>query len=87
MPVGILENVDTKIYEKRVEKGDVIVMMTDGIFEAGKSGENEYKFIEMLEKREKTTAEKTAKKIMETALEMGKNKITDDMTVLVANIY
>ena len=87
LPVGILENVDTKIYEKRVEKGDVIVMMTDGIFEAGKSGENEYKFIEMLEKREKTTAEKTAKKIMETALEMGKNKITDDMTVLVANIY
>ena len=62
LPVGILENVDTKIYEKRVEKGDVIVMMTDGIFEAGKSGENEYKFIEMLEKREKTTAEKTAKK-------------------------
>lgn len=87
LPVGILENVDTKIYEKRVEKGDVIVMMTDGIFEAGKSGENEYKFIEMLEKREKTTAEKTAKKIMETALEMGKNKIADDMTVLVANIY
>ena len=41
----------------------------------------------MWEKREKTTAEKTAKKIMETALEMGKNKITDDMTVLVANIY
>ena len=37
-------------------------MMTDGIFEAGKSGENEYKFIEMLEKRKKTTAENTAKK-------------------------
>ena len=87
LPVGILENVDTKIYEKRVEKGDVIVMMTDGIFEAGKSGENEYKFIEMLEKRKKTTAENTAKKIMETAIKMGESKINDDMTVLVANIY
>ena len=87
LPVGILENVDTKIYEKRVEKGDVIVMMTDGIFEVGKSGENEYKFIEMLEKRKKTTAENTAKKIMETAIKMGESKINDDMTVLVANIY
>ena len=82
-----MENVDTKIYKKRVEKGDVIVMMTDGIFEAGKSGENEYKFIEMLEKRKKTTAENTAKKIMETAIKMGESKINDDMTVLVANIY
>ncbi len=87
LPVGILENVDTKIYEKKIEKGDVIIMMTDGIFEAGKSGENEEKFIELLKKREKTTAENTAKKIMETALELGKNKIHDDMTVLVANIY
>ena len=51
------------------------------------SGENEYKFIEMLEKRKKTTAENTAKKIMETAIKMGESKINDDMTVLVANIY
>ena len=62
-------------------------MMTDVIFEAVKSGENEYKFIEMLEKRKKTTAENTAKKIMETAIKMGESKINDDMTVLVANIY
>ena len=41
----------------------------------------------MLEKRKNTTAENTAKKIMETAIKMGESKINDDMTVLVANIY
>lgn len=87
LPVGILENVDTEIYEKRLEKGDCVVMITDGIAESGKSRDNENWLKEILKGGEITTAEFTAKKIMERAVENSKNNINDDMTVLVANIY
>ena len=60
--------------KREVEKGDVIVMMTDGIFEAGKSVENEYKFIEMLKKGRKRQLKIQLKKLWKPPLKWAKVK-------------
>lgn len=87
LPVGILDSVDAKVYEKRLEKGDVILMMTDGITELFKSEDKKAELMKILRERKNATAEGLAKNIMNTALEAAEACSRDDMTVLAANVY
>lgn len=88
LPVGILGEVDTEVTDTYVEKGDIIVMVTDGILDStGNVLRNEKWLVNLLNKNRNKSPEKIGKIILKKARENSHNVIRDDMTVLVAQIY
>jgi stage II sporulation protein E len=88
LPVGILNEVDTDIYERTLQKDDIVLMMTDGVLDSvGSVVGNENWIIETIENTSVVTPKSIADKILEVAKKNSRNVIKDDMTVLAAKIY
>jgi stage II sporulation protein E len=88
LPVGILGEVDTDIYERFLKKNDIVLMVTDGVLDStGNVVGNEDWIVEMIENTEVVTPKNIADKILEQAKRNCGDVIKDDMTVLAAKIY
>lgn len=83
LPVGILENVDTKPLKCKVETGDLILMVTDGVSEAG-NGVLKTDWIKKLLALEKRKPWEIADLIIVGA--KARAKVIDDMTCCVIKI-
>lgn len=83
LPVGILENIDAEPVRCNVEVGDVIVMVTDGVSEAG-SGVLKGDWIKKLLLLEKRKPWEVADLIIEGA--KARARFSDDMTCCVIKI-
>lgn len=87
LPIGILENMDIDLYGKNLEKGDLIVMVSDGIIDANTEYTPKELWITELLKAVKTdNAQRLADIIMQEAIDQNLGVAKDDMTVLVAKI-
>ncbi len=85
LPVGILGEVDREIFTKNLAKGDVIVMMTDGVLDSrGGALRNEDWVADILKRRRNNHPGKIARSILARAEDNCKGYVKDDMTVLVA---
>ncbi len=83
LPVGILENIDAQAIRCRAEVGDIIVMVTDGVSEAG-SGVLKSDWIKKLLLLEKRKPWEVADLIIEGA--KARARFSDDMTCCVIKI-
>lgn len=87
LPIGILENMDVDLYGKKLEKGDLIIMVSDGIIDTNAQYEPKELWIAELLKAVKTeNPQRLADIILQEAIDSNLGVAKDDMTVLVAKI-
>lgn len=87
LPVGILSEVKLDRKTIKLKDGDYIIMVSDGILDAGKNknmGENW--LIYFLKEINTTNPKEIANLILDKAFDMQGEKIDDDMTVLVTKM-
>ena len=87
LPVGILSEIRCDRKAIKVKDGDYIIMVSDGILDAGKNnnlGDNW--LIDFMNKVNNTNPKEIANLILDKALEIQNGVVEDDMTVLVTKI-
>ena len=87
LPIGILSDINLDRHNVKIKNGDYIIMVSDGIVDAGKNnnfGENW--LIYFLKKLNTTNPKEIANKILDRALELQLGEVDDDMTVLVTKV-
>ncbi|OPJ55093.1 stage II sporulation protein E [Alkalithermobacter paradoxus] len=87
LPIGILSEIKVDRDSRRLKEGDFIIMVSDGIIDAGKDknlGENW--LYTVLEKIDKTSPKELANTILDNALELLDGEPIDDMTVMVTKM-
>lgn len=88
LPIGILDEADIEIHSKRVKNGDLIVMLTDGIIDCDEEASGKVDWIlDYLCRNDNGNPDELAKGIVNEAKRIGKNKVKDDMTVMVSRIH
>lgn len=88
LPVGILSDIKLDRQQIKVKDGEYIVMVSDGIVDAGKNnnlGDNW--LIYFLQKIDTTNPKEISNLILDRALEIQGGEVEDDMTALVTKIY
>ena len=87
LPVGILSDIKLDRKKTKVNYGDYIIMVSDGILDAGKNnnlGDNW--LIYFLQNIKTTNPKEIANLILDRALEIQDGVVEDDMTVLVTKV-
>lgn len=85
LPVGILGRVDREVFNREITKGDVIVMMTDGVIDSrGGAIRSEDWLLDVIRSRKNNNPKHIVNSILEKAGENYRGSVKDDMTVLVA---
>lgn len=87
LPMGIIQEFDVDVVSEQLKAGDLLIMMSDGIFEGPKHVEN----YEMWMKRkineiETDEPQEVADIIMEEVIRSRGGQIEDDMTIVVAKV-
>lgn len=88
LPVGILSDINIEQDSRKLKDGDYIIMVSDGIIDAGKNknlGDNW--LIYFLKELKETTPKDISNQILNRAFDIQNNNIQDDMTVLVSKIF
>ncbi len=87
LPMGIFYEFDVEIVSEQLKAGDILVMMSDGIFEGPKHVENYEMWIKRkIAEIETSDPQDIADIIMEEVIRSRSGDIEDDMTVLVTRI-
>jgi len=88
LPIGILDEADIEIHSKKVKNGDLIVMLTDGITDCDEESSGKIDWIlDYLCRNDNVSPEELSKGIINEAKRIGKNKVKDDMTVMVSRVH
>lgn len=87
LPVGILHEIDVDLISTPLKPGDVLVMMTDGIYDApGYTVNKELWMKRILQEMEVEDPQEFADCLLERIVRFQDGDIEDDMTVIVAKI-
>ena len=87
LPVGILSEVSLDRHSVKIKNGDYIIMVSDGIVDAGKNNDfGENWLIYFLKKLNTDNPKEIANQILDRALELQLGNVDDDMTVLVTRV-
>jgi len=87
LPVGILEEIEVDVVSRTLKPGDLLIMMSDGIYEAPRHIENRQMWMKRLISELVTDdPQEVADLLLEKVIRQHSGKIVDDMTVLVARI-
>jgi stage II sporulation protein E len=87
LPVGILEDIEVDVVSRTLKPGDLLIMMSDGIYEAPRHIENRQMWMKRLISELNTDdPQEVADLLLEKVIRQHSGQIIDDMTVLVARI-
>ena len=87
LPVGILSDIKLDRHNYKLNDGDYIIMVSDGIIDAGKNNDiGENWLIYFLKKLNTYDPKEIIDKIVDRALELQMDKIEDDMTIMVTKV-
>lgn len=84
LPLGIIQNIETRAKEVYFTSGDKIVLVSDGISDGFKKAEGLQDFINNISSQ---TPQNIADQIIQKVLNLNNNIARDDMTVIVAKIF
>ena len=85
LPVGIVENIDIDLADRKLEDGDYIIMVTDGIIDSNKDL-NEKWIQNLLEKTDIDNPQRLADVIIQESVDNCYGVAKDDMTVVVSKV-
>ncbi|MGG0185995.1 stage II sporulation protein E [Bacillus rhizoplanae] len=87
LPMGIIEDFEVDVVGEQLKSGDILVMMSDGIFEGAKHVENHEVWMKRkIKELETEDPQEIADIIMEDVIRTDNGYINDDMTIVVAKI-
>lgn len=87
LPMGIIHDVDVDIVSNQLVSGDVLIMISDGVFDGPKHVENTDLWMKRtLKDIETDNPQEIADLVLEEVIRTKAGEIDDDMTVLVAKI-
>lgn len=87
LPIGILQEFEVDVVSEQLKAGDLLIMMSDGVFEGPKHVENYDIWMKRkLHELETEDPQEIADLIMEEVIRSRSGIIADDMTVTVAKI-
>lgn len=84
LPLGIIQNAESKNEEVYLSSGDKIIMVTDGISDGFKSVQALQDFINNIASN---NPQEIAEQILNKVLSLNKNVAKDDMSVIVAKVF
>lgn len=87
LPVGAATQLELEVFEKKLEDGDFVIMVTDGVLEYLHVPKPEETMQEIIESIQTNNPGILAKRIMERVMLFTGGKVQDDMTVLAACIW
>lgn len=87
LPIGIIRDVDVDMKTEQLKSGDLLIMMSDGIFDVPKHIENKEAWVKRKIKELQTNdPQEIADLLLEEVIRVGDGSIDDDMTVIAARI-
>lgn len=87
LPIGIIQEFEVDVVAEQLKAGDLLIMMSDGIFEGPRHVENYELWMKRKLLELKTNEpQEVADLIMEEVIRTGTGEIKDDMTIVVAKI-
>lgn len=87
LPMGIIAEFEVDIVSKQLKSGDLLIMMSDGIFEGPQNIENiDVWFKRKIREMKTEDPQEVADLILEEVIRTRSGDIDDDMTVLVAKV-
>ncbi|MCZ8517582.1 stage II sporulation protein E [Paenibacillus filicis] len=87
LPVGIVADIDVDLVSVPLQHGDILIMMTDGIYDApGHTVNKELWIKRMITEIETEAPQEFADILLERAVRYHHGEIYDDMTVVVAKV-
>ncbi|MFT4415994.1 stage II sporulation protein E [Fredinandcohnia humi] len=87
LPMGIIEDFEVEVVDEQLKAGDLLIMMSDGIFEGPKHVENYDMWMKRkIKEIETNDPQEVADLIMEEVIRTRAGQIQDDMTVVVTKI-
>lgn len=88
LPIGMMNNVEFKTYEENLQDGDIIIMMSDGVLDANKKTSDPEKWMkDLITSINSSNPQILSDEIFNTAKLANRNKVEDDMTLLVTKIW
>ncbi|MFS0865403.1 stage II sporulation protein E [Fredinandcohnia sp. 179-A 10B2 NHS] len=87
LPMGIIEDFEVEVVDEQLKAGDLLIMMSDGIFEGPKHVENYDMWMKRkIKEIETSDPQEVADLIMEEVIRTRSGQIEDDMTIVVTKI-
>lgn len=86
LPVGILQEIDVELVSVQLHPGDVLFMMSDGIYDAGPALNKEKWMKRMIKEIHAETPQELADGLLDRIVRYHQGEIKDDMTVVVAKV-
>lgn len=87
LPMGILHDIEVDVVTEQLKPGDLLIMMTDGIYDAPRKVENKELWMKrMISEISTQDPQEVADLLLEKVVRYQHGYIVDDMTVVVAKI-
>lgn len=87
IPIGIIEYVEFETVQETLEAGDLLIMMSDGVYEGAKQVKNKDIWLKRkLRQIETDVPQEVADLLLEEVIRSDHGYIHDDMTIIVAKI-
>lgn len=87
LPMGIINEFDVDVVSEQLKAGDLLIMMSDGIFDGPKHIENKEVWMRrIISEIDASQPQEIADLIIEKVIRTSGNVIEDDMTVVVADV-
>lgn len=87
LPIGIIKEFDVEVVDEQLQHGDLLIMTSDGIFEAPKFIENKSMWLKrLIHQLDTDHPQDIADLLLEEVIRQSSGLIEDDMTILVAKV-
>ncbi|GAK43123.1 stage II sporulation protein E [Paenibacillus sp. TCA20] len=87
LPIGIIKDIEVDLVSIQLNPGDIVIMMTDGIYDApGYAVNKEMWMKRMIQELDSEDPQEIADILLERVIRYQQNKIHDDMTVVVGKV-
>ncbi|MBE9917154.1 stage II sporulation protein E [Paenibacillus donghaensis] len=87
LPIGIIQDIEVDLVTLKLQAGDIVIMMTDGIYDAPGHAVNKEQWMKrMIQEIDSEDPQQIADILLEKVIRYQQNIIHDDMTVVVGKV-